>query len=343
MSPTGYTREDLELAVVAAARAPVPEQSQPWLRLHGGAIDVLVSPPRASPAGAHAGWAARIGGGAGLFNVRLALRQLGRPALVRLRPYRDEPDLLARLHPGPAQPPGPTERELFAALPLCRVDAGPVVPTPVPPEVRRRLIDAARTEHGWLELIVGHAAVAAFTEIEASAGRVLDRARTDPVRWRTAAPPFDGPFHLPCDVPAGRGDRSGTADEPAQRSDQGPGQEPDQEPVVAVLGSPADGPGAQLRAGQALQRVLLTAAAAGLTTCLHSQVMAVPAAREQLRLALGRFGRPQMVLRIGHRPAHRGTPPAVADPNRTSREDGSKVPAASGPSALPRPVVHGVE
>ncbi|GAA3762303.1 nitroreductase family protein [Plantactinospora mayteni] len=373
MSPTGYSRTDLYRAVYAAAQAPVAEQSQPWLRLRDGAIDVLVTPSRAGPAGYHAGWAARLGGGAGLFNVRLALAVNGRPALVRLRPYRDEPDLLARLHPGPVQAPTPAERELFAALPYCNVEAGPVVPTPVPSEVRRRLIDAARTEHGWLDLIVGHAAVAAFAEIEASARRVLDRGRADApavVRWHSGAPPSD--------VPSGWGDRTGpgagragraapvagragrglggrvppepehqpgaeSSHKPCHESSHEPGGESGHEPVVAVLGSPLDTPGDQLRAGQALQRVLLTAAAAGLTTCLQAQVIAVPAAREQLRLALGRFGRPQMVLRIGQRRAHRRTLPTVADPNRTAREDGSKVPGTSGPPALPHPVVTGVE
>ncbi|MDW5325948.1 nitroreductase [Plantactinospora sp. KLBMP9567] len=361
MSPTGYAPVDLDRAVAAAARAPVAERSQPWLRLRDGAIDVLV-PPSRRPAGDRAGWAARLGGGAGLFNVRLALAVRGRPALVRLRPYRDEPDLLARLHPGPVRVPGPAERGLFAALPYCHVDTGPVVPAPVPPEVRRRLIDAGRTEHGWLDLIVGHAAVAAFAEIEAGAGRVLDRGRADAaaaLRWRSGAPPSDLPtgWSDPAGPGGGRagpgGGRAGWGSgvpalaEPDRESvagpDQEPSDEPGHEPMVAVLGSPLDTPGDQLRAGQALQRVLLTAAAAGLTACLQAPVIAVPAAREQLRLALGRFGRPQMVLRIGQRPAHRGVPPTVADPDRRSREDGSEVPGTTGPPALPRPVGTGVE
>ncbi|GIG87455.1 hypothetical protein Pen02_23910 [Plantactinospora endophytica] len=74
-----------------------------------------------------------------------------------------------------------------------------------------------------------------------------------------------------------------------------------------------------MRAGQALQRVLLTAAAAGLTACLQTQVIAVPAAREQVRLALGRFGWPQVVLRIGYR--HPGPGPLLGPPapRRVSR------------------------
>ncbi|MFY1692407.1 nitroreductase [Plantactinospora sp. WMMB782] len=358
MSPTGYSRADLERAVAAAARAPGAEQSRPWLRLRDGAIDVLVTSSGVDRSGGRTGWAARVGGGAGLFNVRLALAVRGRPALVRLRPNRDEPELLARLHPGPVQPAGPAERELCAALPYCAVAAGPVLPASVPPEVRRRLIEAARAEHGWLELIVGHPAVAAFAQIEAGARRVLERGPAEAagaIRWRTAAPP--GAVPSPPEHPgavASSSDGPGAVPSPPDHpgavasSSDGSGAVPSPldaggEPMVAVLGSPLDTPGDQLRAGQALQRVLLTATAAGLAANLHARVIAVPAAREQLRLALGRSGRAQMVLRIGQAPAGRVRSAATAAPHRTAREDGSKVPGTTGPPALPRVVVSGVE
>jgi hypothetical protein len=67
-----------------------------------------------------------------------------------------------------------------------------------------------------------------------------------------------------------------------------------------VLGVTGNTAGDQLIAGQALQRVLLTATDAGLAASMISQPIEVPAAREQLRLALGRFGTPQMVLRLGY-------------------------------------------
>jgi hypothetical protein len=79
-----------------------------------------------------------------------------------------------------------------------------------------------------------------------------------------------------------------------------PGRDFEPEPLVAVLGVAGNTAGDQLTAGQALQAVLLTATDAGLATSMLSQPIEVPAAREQLRLALGRFGVPQMVLRIGY-------------------------------------------
>jgi len=78
-----------------------------------------------------------------------------------------------------------------------------------------------------------------------------------------------------------------------------PGRDFEHEPLVAVLGTAGDLPVDQLIAGAAMQRVLLTATDLRLAASMLSQPIEVPAAREQLRLALGRFGAPQMVLRLG--------------------------------------------
>jgi hypothetical protein len=72
------------------------------------------------------------------------------------------------------------------------------------------------------------------------------------------------------------------------------------DPLVAVLGTTGDLSGDHLRAGFALQRVLLTLTDLGLSCSMYSQPIEVASAREQLRLALGRSGAPQMVLRVGY-------------------------------------------
>jgi hypothetical protein len=60
--------------------------------------------------------------------------------------------------------------------------------------------------------------------------------------------------------------------------------------------------------------VLLTTTDLGLAASLLSQPIEVPAAREQLRLALGRYGTPQMVLRVGYGQPGAATPRrSVAD------------------------------
>ena len=67
-----------------------------------------------------------------------------------------------------------------------------------------------------------------------------------------------------------------------------------------MLGTSGDLATDRLRAGHALQRVLLTITDLGLACSMVSQPIEVASAREALRLALGRYGTPQMVLRIGY-------------------------------------------
>ncbi|MEV7092012.1 hypothetical protein AB0M80_04150 [Amycolatopsis sp. NPDC051045] len=74
--------------------------------------------------------------------------------------------------------------------------------------------------------------------------------------------------------------------------------EPDR--LVVVIGSLRDTALARFQAGQAMQRVLLTATAAGLSAALSSQAMAVPATRRELRQLLGGGLWPQIMLRLGH-------------------------------------------
>jgi hypothetical protein len=66
-----------------------------------------------------------------------------------------------------------------------------------------------------------------------------------------------------------------------------------------VLTSHASGPPAEVQVGQALQRVLLTATAEGLTVSFLSQVVEVAETREALRRLIRATRPPQVVLRIG--------------------------------------------
>ncbi len=61
------------------------------------------------------------------------------------------------------------------------------------------------------------------------------------------------------------------------------------------------------------QRVLLTAAAAGLVSSLISQPIDVPAVREELRVGLRRFGSPAMLLQTGYGIGRPPTPRRAVD------------------------------
>ncbi len=78
-------------------------------------------------------------------------------------------------------------------------------------------------------------------------------------------------------------------------------------PTLVVLSTAGDTPEQWLRAGQALERVLLTATVRGLATTPMSQPMEVPRLRELLAAADSGKA-PQVVLRIGYGPASAASP-----------------------------------
>ena len=303
----GYNDADLHAAADAGIRAPSMHNSQPWLfRLQDGAIEILADPARQLTVADRSGWAVRLACGAATYNARLALAVRGHPAEVHLRPTATEPDLIARLTPGPPRPPTYTERDLHAAITRRHSNRTPFWPDPVPADARTRLIEAAHSESAWLDLLVGMTALAGFAQIADSADRVLRRDQhyqTEIIGWTHADDAPDGipvaagaPLPEPQDLLPQR--LFGT-----RRRAHGHDYEP--EPLVGILGTPGDWPVDQITAGQALQKVLLTATDTGLTTSMISQPIEVTAARDQLRRSLGRTGYPQLTLRIGYgMPAH---------------------------------------
>jgi len=302
---TGYREADLVRAAEAAIRAPSLHNSQPWrFRLHDGSIEVLLDPERRLEVADHSGWGARMAGGAAVLNARLALTCSGLPPEVRLHPDPADPDLIARLTPGVERPPTYAEEDLHAAIARRYSNRGPFSAEPVPPEVRMRLLEAARSEGAWLDLLVGMTALAGFAQIANSADRVLRRDaryQAELVGWTHADQAPDGvpvaaagPLPEPQDLLPQRhfGDRR-----------RAPGRDYEPEPLVGILGVPGDRPLHQVVAGQAMQKVLLAAVGSGLASSLLSQPIEVSSAREQLRRALGRSGYPQIAIRFGY-----GTP-----------------------------------
>jgi nitroreductase len=314
MTPQPFGAAELQAAATAGIRAPSLHNSQPWqFRLRDGAIEVLADPRDHLALADRIGWAVRIACGAAVFNARLALLANGTPADVRLRPDPADPMVMARLRPSQARPATYTESDLFAAVSRRRSSREPFWPDPVPADVRVRLVDAARAEGAWLELLIGMTALSGFAQIAQSADRVL---RRDPAyqtrlsEWSRTEPADDG-------VPVMAGARLAEpqdllpqrayGDRPRAR-----GRDFEPEPLIAILGSTGDTAVDQINAGQALQRVLLTAADAGLATSMISQPIEVSGAREQLSRSLGgRAGTPQMTLRIGY--GQPGSPTARRD------------------------------
>ena len=311
-----YVEADLRRAAEAGVRAPSMHNSQPWLfRLRDGAVEILADPARQLAVADRSGWAIRLACGAATYNAGLALAVCGRPADVHLRPDPAEPELIARLTPGRERPPTYAEQQLYAAIPRRHSNRAPFWPDPVPAHVRVRLIEAARSQSAWLDLLVGMTALAGFAEIAGSADRILrrdSRYQAELISWTHAGDASDG-------VPVAAGAPvSEPQDLLPQRafSDRrrAPGRDYEPEPLVGIIGVAGDRSIDQITAGQGLQKVLLTATDAGLAVSMISQPIEVPAARDQLRRSLGRSGYPQLALRLGYGvPGHATPRRAVSD------------------------------
>jgi hypothetical protein len=93
--------------------------------------------------------------------------------------------------------------------------------------------------------------------------------------------------------------------------------------VVGLLTTAQDRPVDWIHAGQALQRILLTAATCGVAAALHTQPLEIGSLREAIRTRLSDGAYPQLVLRFG-------TVIQVADSVRRPPEE--VLAAARGPS-----------
>jgi nitroreductase len=313
MSTSAIVGSELLSAVRVAVLAPSVHNTQPWkFGVTTDRVDVFADRSRQLSVVDPDARSLRLSCGAAIFNLRLGLAHLGHTVEVVLLPDPGRPDLLASVAIGGPRPPSRGEAELYAAIPNRHSNREPFLDPDVPADIRSGLRDAARVEGAWLDLVIGPPAL----ELVAQLVRVADRRLNTNAAYRTELAGWTR-------ADSGTGDgvqrrSAGPAPEAhdllARRDFGGrtraPGRDFERDPLVAVLGSMGDSRRDDLVAGQALQRVLLTATRAGLVTSLMSQPTDVPAIREDLRVALRRYGSPQILLRAGY-----GTP-GPATPRR---------------------------
>ncbi|MFD6066919.1 Acg family FMN-binding oxidoreductase [Amycolatopsis lurida] len=286
-------------ALRAAVRAPSPHNTQPWIfELAPDTIDVVLDESRILGACDPEAREARLACGAALLNLRLAIAAAGRISEVELAPERARPSLLARVTLGPRHRPTTTERRLSAAIPRRYSNRRPFTDEPVPLRLRTAVREAAREEGARLVLLDEAGLLEATAGLIRRADHIqhLDAAFQRELRaWTRQTSEDDG-------VPAfAGGPRSAGGLLPGRYvNEDGAPRVFEQDPLVAVLTMPNDAPISQVRAGCAMQRVLLTATDAGLSASFSSQPIEIPAIRDELRDLLGGAGHPQTVFRLGY-------------------------------------------
>jgi len=301
--------------IEAAAAAPSIHNTQPWrFRVTGDVIELHGDPDRMLWVADPRGRALHLSCGAALFNLRLAIRMQGaKPLVWPLPDPQNEPTLLASVQLEPSRPAASAERELFEVIGRRHSSRAPFSARPVPGPVQVELEQAAGAEFALLRTLNDRDA-AAVLELAAAAGRALEADfdhRVELSRWIAGG----GDDGIPAAALAHRPDAAPASGPPPVRDFgyaapcvERPAGHYEPQPRLAVLSTARDEPGDWLRAGQALQRVLLTAACHGLATSLLYQPIEQHDAEHQAGGWWPWPECPQVIVRFGYGPPGPGTP-----------------------------------
>jgi nitroreductase len=289
--------------LAAAVAAPSMHNTQPWrfrVRRYSHVIELRADPTRALSYSDADGRAIHIACGAALFNLRLAATVAGYEPVVKLLPDPLEPVLLATVRlAGPAQAE-PAERELYAAIAQRHTNRLPFSDRPVPPAVLAELVEAAKVEGAILH-VLDHDETVRVLRLARDAERdqLADPAyRAELAQWVGGARERDG-------IPGtALGPRAFDAAAPVRDLAAGRPESRgyawfEKTPQLAVLSMRFGDRISWLRAGQALQRVLLTATVRGVAASPLTQPLETTDAW-LVRDPRSGYEQPQMILRIGY-------------------------------------------
>ncbi|MFE7172908.1 Acg family FMN-binding oxidoreductase [Streptomyces sp. NPDC057616] len=299
----------------AASLAPSPHNCQPWFFVEEGddrGFEVHLDDGRRMVLTDPYGREAVIACGAALFNVRIAVRHLGFRPVVDLLPDPGDSHHLARVGYAAHAPSTPDEALLVRGMNSRYTHRGRFGAAPVPDELLADLHEQARVEGATLQIVDDPEQLALLAGLVRTAE---DTHRAD-LGHATELARCVGPYGMPVEacrhhpdttLLAGREylPRAGRRRVSARSRTAGTG-------TVVILSTPHDRRTDWLRSGQALQRMLLHAAAHDVMAAFHTQPLELPALRARLRtdVTAGRY--PQIVLRLGQVPQR----PAWCTPRR---------------------------
>jgi nitroreductase len=290
----------LRWIVGRAVLAPSSHNTQTWLfRIAGSRLELYADRTRALVVNDPHDRELTISCAAALLNARLAAEHAGARLDVVLLPEGDQSDLLARATL--ADDGGPDEW-LFATVAARRTYRKDFAEREVPADARAALARAAAAESARLHVLDADARVALASLVARG-----DRAQFADPRWRRELASWMHPRRRGEGLVVGR--LTGPATRlVVSRFDVGrgvagrDGKLAERSPLLAVLATDGDTVADWMRAGQALQRLLLTATAARLQASYLNQPIRVDELRPCVAGLLGDAGVPQLALRLGHPP-----------------------------------------
>ena len=296
----------LRRIVESAGAAPSMHNTQPWefAVVADDLLEVRADPDRALWVSDPKARALYLSCGAALFNIRTAIRMTGFNPLVWPLPRPEfPPTVIAAVQAEPGRPPTFAEREMYEGIWLRHTDRSPFTAEPIAASQVSALTDAAKLEFTTLRMLSA-SEVLTVLELATAASEALGADighRTELQQWIATGSRDDGipasalpsrPLREPSPV---RGDLSSAAPTATSVS-----ADYERLPQLGVLTTAGDEPSDRLRAGQGLQRVLLTATTHGLSTSFLYQSIELRDMRGESAPAWPWPENPQMVIRFGY-------------------------------------------
>lgn len=301
---------DRDALLGAAVLAPSMHNTQPWrFRFVGETVEVYRDRTRELPAEDPSRRMLFVSIGAAIFNLRVEAAARGTGSVVRHLVDQRRPDLVAVVEL--EGPPNEAMARLAPYLTQRRTNREPFSADRLPAQLRVELDLCARVEGAvlqWLDTKSRQWWIRIATN-EAATADDEDPARTAERRqWVGGDRQYDG---VPSSALGSRiaGGNPVVRELAATDVDLGrPVADFEKEPQLAVLATRYDGPIEWLRAGQALEHVLLEATSRGVSTSLLNQALEHAELRGQINDPLEPWQRPQAVIRFGYGPPVPPTP-----------------------------------
>lgn len=280
--------------------APSSHNTQPWIFAVGDScIRVYADRARALPVNDPEDRELVISCGCAIMNLRVGAAHEGLATEVALPRAAHDDDLMAEILLSERTPPKASEAELFPFVHHRRTYRRAFQDRDLDQATLERLSTAAMEEGATFEVLDEEAKRQQVARLVAE-GNVLQWANS---RWRRELAAWMHPRKKGhgLTVP---GFVAPVARAVVRRFDMGnsvaanDAQLADESPLIAAIQTQHDDPQAWLSAGQALERVLLTACAAGVQASYLNQPNQVSALRPPLQNLLEIAGFPQILLRI---------------------------------------------
>ncbi|MGI8666049.1 MAG: Acg family FMN-binding oxidoreductase [Jatrophihabitans sp.] len=300
----------LRRAAVRATLAPSEHNTQPWrFVMSPDRLDLYSDPARQLLVLDPTGRQMTISCGCALFNARVVLAAAGLDVEVSRLPIPADPTHLARIriigpHNDTVDPIG----ALDSVLELRQTNRRQFADDVVPADLLACLERAATAEQSRLFTVRSdddRLTVAVLSQkadqiqnlnqayrAELRAWTTTDPGRRDGVT-AASVPHVDG--HAEDEVPIRDFDSQGAGFLPSRTHSS-------RSQCLLLLGTDGDNPSSWVRAGEALERVLLEVARQGFAVSPLTQVVEVASARAELRSRLGLTWNPHILLRVGRAP-----------------------------------------